>query len=136
MTHSTENAQRHLLEALAVLDSVEDGTAGLLFGIEVNVPIARLTGQPEIAEVYAVLGDLATARRADEDVAIYQRRLLEVLATVDGSGVTGMGRLLIGLREAAGRVRREVPELGHVFDALADLAEAIQVDLKESGANA
>lgn len=127
----TETAQGRLLEALTALDAMEDGTEGLLFGIEMNVPIARLAGQPEVAEVYAVLGDLTSARQAGEDVAICQRRLLEELASVNGSGATGMGRLLVGLREAAERVRSEVPELGAVFDALADLAGAVQSDRKE-----
>lgn len=127
----TADAQRGVLCALAALNAVEDGTKGLLIGCEMNIPVARQAGQPEIAEVYAVLGDLAAARMGGEDGHVYERRLLERLSSVDRSGTTGLGRLIVGLRHAAGLTRGEVREVGGVFDALADLAGAVQGDRKE-----
>lgn len=66
MTRSTtDRAQRRLLEALAELNKTNGGLAGLLLGMPLAIEMAEETDQPELANVWRRLADLAAAALHD-----------------------------------------------------------------------
>jgi hypothetical protein len=73
MTHSTETAQRRLLEALAELRNVTGRSIGqqadplgsLLVGIQSGIEVAEAMDEPGIVRVYLALSDLVTSVRND-----------------------------------------------------------------------
>jgi hypothetical protein len=62
---TTGPAQRRLLEALSRLHARPSGIEGLLLGLPIAIQLAEDCDLPELAAVYAALGDLAGAVQAD-----------------------------------------------------------------------